>query len=86
MMNRRLRERLTEAEILQIFVDVCEVRDFWNGLRLVSQIQALACMHNLKPPLLHRDLKARQVFFTALSDLAEGGECPPSGGQQIQAL
>ena len=26
MMNRRLRERLTEAEILQIFVDVCEVR------------------------------------------------------------
>lgn len=25
MMNRRLRERLTEAEILQIFVDVCEV-------------------------------------------------------------
>jgi len=26
MMNRRLRERLTEAEILQIFVDVCEAR------------------------------------------------------------
>lgn len=25
MMNRRLRERLTEAEILTIFVDVCEV-------------------------------------------------------------
>jgi hypothetical protein len=24
MMNRRLRERLTEADILQIFVDVCE--------------------------------------------------------------
>jgi AP2-associated kinase len=42
MMNRRLRERLTEAEILQIFVDVCE---------------AVAAMHNLKPALLHRDLK-----------------------------
>ena len=26
MMNRRLRERLTEKDILQIFVDVCEVR------------------------------------------------------------
>jgi hypothetical protein len=26
MMNRRLRERLTEEEILQVFVDVCEVR------------------------------------------------------------
>jgi hypothetical protein len=26
MMNRRLRERLAEHEILQIFVDVCEVR------------------------------------------------------------
>ena len=42
MMNRRLRERLTESEILQIFVDVCE---------------AVAAMHNLRPPLLHRDLK-----------------------------
>lgn len=42
MMNRRLRERLTEGEILQIFVDVCE---------------GVAAMHNLKPPLLHRDLK-----------------------------
>jgi hypothetical protein len=25
MMNRRLRERLTEEEILQVFVDICEV-------------------------------------------------------------
>jgi len=41
-MNRRLRERLTEAEILQVFVDVCE---------------GVAAMHNLRPPLLHRDLK-----------------------------
>jgi AP2-associated kinase len=28
MMNRRLRERLAEADIMQIFVDVCEVRKF----------------------------------------------------------
>jgi AP2-associated kinase len=53
MMNRRLRERLTEGEILQIFVDVCE---------------GLAAMHNLQPALLHRDLKvktspARIVFI-----------------------
>ena len=46
MMNRRLRERLTEPEILRIFVDVCE---------------ALAFMHNLRPALLHRDLKVRLV-------------------------
>ena len=36
MMNRRLRERLTEAEIMQIFVDVCE---------------GVAAMHNLRPAL-----------------------------------
>lgn len=44
MMNRRLRERLTEAEILQVFVDICE---------------AVAFMHSRKPPILHRDLKVR---------------------------
>ncbi|KAJ7650477.1 hypothetical protein FB45DRAFT_859238 [Roridomyces roridus] len=37
-----LRERLSEAEILQIFVDVCE---------------GVAYMHHSPPPLLHRDLK-----------------------------
>ncbi|KAG8811952.1 hypothetical protein FRC17_002265, partial [Serendipita sp. 399] len=47
MMNRRLRERLTEGEILQIFVDVCE---------------GVAVMHNLKPPLLHRDLKVENIL------------------------
>ena len=46
MMNCRLRERLTEPEILRIFVDVCE---------------ALAFMLNLRPALLHRDLKVRLV-------------------------
>lgn len=48
MMNRRLRERLTEGEILQIFVDVCE---------------GVAAMHNLQPPLLHRDLKVSYPTF-----------------------
>ena len=49
MMNRRLRERLTEAEILQIFVDVCE---------------GVAAMHNLRPALLHRDLKVCHLPFS----------------------
>lgn len=48
MMNRRLRERLTEAEILQIFVDVCE---------------GVAAMHNTRPALLHRDLKVYNLLF-----------------------
>jgi serine/threonine protein kinase len=52
MMNRRLRERLTEAEILQIFADVCE---------------GVAVMHNLRPPLLHRDLKVYITFYLLLS-------------------
>lgn len=47
MMNRRLRERLTEAEILQIFVDVCE---------------GVAAMHHLRPALLHRDLKVSHLI------------------------
>ncbi|TBU62506.1 hypothetical protein BD310DRAFT_918547 [Dichomitus squalens] len=47
MMNRRLRERLTESEILTIFVDVCE---------------GLAAMHALKPPILHRDLKVENIL------------------------
>ncbi|KAK0481836.1 kinase-like domain-containing protein, partial [Armillaria novae-zelandiae] len=47
MMNRRLRERLTEAEILTIFVDVCE---------------GVAHMHNSRPPLLHRDLKVENIL------------------------
>ena len=47
MMNRRLRERLTEGEILQIFVDTCE---------------GVAAMHNLRPALLHRDLKVENIL------------------------
>lgn len=54
MMNRRLRERLTEAEILQIFVDVCE---------------GVAAMHNLRPALLHRDLKVYSLPLATFHDL-----------------
>lgn len=48
-MNTRLQHRLTEPEILQIFTDVAE---------------GVACMHYLKPPLLHRDLKVENVLIT----------------------
>ncbi|KAF8588909.1 hypothetical protein K439DRAFT_1531058 [Ramaria rubella] len=78
MMNRRLRERLTEAEILQIFVDVCE---------------AVALMHNLKPPLLHRDLKVENILQSSLTryKLCDFGSStpvasrPPSSIQEIRA-
>ncbi|KAL6713331.1 Ark- serine/threonine protein kinase [Lecanora helva] len=49
-MNTRLQNRLTEPEILKIFSDVA---------------QGVACMHYLKPPLLHRDLKVENVLITA---------------------
>jgi AP2-associated kinase len=47
-MNTRLQHRLTEPEILKIFGDVSE---------------GVACMHYLKPPLLHRDLKVENVLI-----------------------
>lgn len=47
-MNTRLQNRLTEPEILEIFSDVAE---------------GVACMHYLKPPLLHRDLKVENVLI-----------------------
>lgn len=47
-MNTRLQHRLTEPEILDIFADVAE---------------GVACMHYLKPPLLHRDLKVENVLI-----------------------
>ena len=49
-MNTRLQHRLTEPEILHIFADVAE---------------GVACMHYLRPPLLHRDLKVENVLITA---------------------
>ncbi|KAK7521173.1 uncharacterized protein IWZ02DRAFT_280245 [Phyllosticta citriasiana] len=48
-MNTRLQHRLTEPEILKIFGDVAE---------------GVACMHYLKPPLLHRDLKVENVLIS----------------------
>ncbi|KAK4693179.1 hypothetical protein P7C71_g4171, partial [Lecanoromycetidae sp. Uapishka_2] len=47
-MNTRLQNRLTEPEVLKIFSDVA---------------QGVACMHYLKPPLLHRDLKVENVLI-----------------------
>ncbi|KKZ61787.1 AP2-associated kinase [[Emmonsia] crescens] len=47
-MNTRLQNRLTEPEILKIFTDVAE---------------GTACMHYLRPPLLHRDLKVENVLI-----------------------
>ena len=48
-MNTRLQNRLTEPEILKIFSDVAE---------------GVACMHYLKPPLLHRDLKVENILIS----------------------
>lgn len=48
-MNTRLQNRLTEPEILKIFSDVAE---------------GVACIHYLKPPLLHRDLKVENVLIS----------------------
>ncbi|KAJ6520518.1 hypothetical protein C8R45DRAFT_955462 [Mycena sanguinolenta] len=79
MMNRRLRERLTEAEILQIFVDVCE---------------GVAYMHNARPPLLHRDLKVENILQSTATSfkLCDFGSAttvaprPPATVQEIRAL
>ncbi|KAI8281800.1 Serine/threonine-protein kinase ppk30 [Colletotrichum sp. SAR 10_98] len=49
-MNTRLQHRLTEPEILHIFTDIAE---------------GVACMHYLKPPLLHRDLKVENVLIVS---------------------
>lgn len=49
-MNTRLQHRLTEPEILDIFADIAE---------------GVACMHYLKPALLHRDLKVENVLITS---------------------
>lgn len=49
-MNTRLQNRLTEPEVLKIFSDVA---------------LGVACMHYLKPPLLHRDLKVENVLITS---------------------
>jgi AP2-associated kinase len=59
-MNTRLQHRLTEPEILNIFADVAE---------------GVACMHYLKPPLLHRDLKVENVLITATGSVKKFKLC-----------
>ncbi|KAI4240364.1 MAG: hypothetical protein L6R40_005190 [Gallowayella cf. fulva] len=49
-MNTRLQNRLTEPEVLKIFLDTA---------------MGVACMHYLKPPLLHRDLKVENILITS---------------------
>lgn len=51
-MNTRLQKRLTEPEILKIISDIA---------------QGVACMHYLKHPLLHRDLKVENVLISSSS-------------------
>lgn len=51
-MNTRLKDRLREPEILKIFSDTAE---------------GVACMHYLKPPLLHRDLKVENILISNAS-------------------
>lgn len=48
LMNSRLRNRLTEGEVLKIFGDVAA---------------GLSVMHHCDPPLLHRDLKVENILL-----------------------
>lgn len=77
MMNTRLQNRMTEAEVLKIFSDTVEVRacpwlppphraTLTDSLPLRT-VQAVAHMHAQNPPLLHRDLKVENILL-----------CPPS--------
>jgi AP2-associated kinase len=59
-MNTRLQHRLTEPEILSIFADVAE---------------GVACMHYLRPPLLHRDLKVENVLITVVGSVKKFKLC-----------
>lgn len=47
-MNARLRNRLTESEVLKIFGDVAA---------------GLSVMHHMDPPLMHRDLKVENILL-----------------------
>ncbi|KAH8194435.1 hypothetical protein TruAng_011403 [Truncatella angustata] len=72
-MNTRLQHRLTEPEILNIFTDIAE---------------GVACMHYLKPPLLHRDLKVENVLITMIGSRRKfklcdfGSAAPPKPAPQ----
>lgn len=77
-MNTRLREQLTEPEILQIACDI--------GL-------GVANMHYLSPPLLHRDLKIENVLISGdgvykLCDFGSASNIlrPPRNSTEFQVL
>ncbi|GAA6220964.1 AP2-associated protein kinase 1-like isoform X6 [Lates japonicus] len=48
LMNQRLQTGFTEPEVLQIFCDTCE---------------AVARLHQCKTPIIHRDLKAKNILL-----------------------
>uniref|UniRef100_A0A3Q1KEM9 non-specific serine/threonine protein kinase n=1 Tax=Anabas testudineus TaxID=64144 RepID=A0A3Q1KEM9_ANATE len=48
LMNQRLQTGFSEAEVLQIFCDTCE---------------AVARLHQCKTPIIHRDLKAKNILL-----------------------
>ncbi|CAO3598615.1 unnamed protein product [Absidia cylindrospora] len=70
LMNRRLQQRLTEPEILNIFSNVCE---------------ALAYMHYCQPPVLHRDLKVENILILSQDQykLCDFGSAALSKGSYI---
>lgn len=77
-MNTRLREQLSEPEILQIACDI--------GLGVAS-------MHYLSPPLIHRDLKIENVLISAdrVYKLCDFGSVsnilqPPRNSAEFQIL
>lgn len=77
-MNTRLRDQLTEPEILQIMYDItC----------------GLAAMHYLEPPLIHRDLKIENVLISGdgtykLCDFGSVSPVlrPPKNSQEFHIL
>ena len=79
MMNRQLRECLSEVGILQNFIDVCE---------------GVADIHNLCPALLHCDLKVENILQSSdtLFKLCDFGSASsvlarlPANTQEIRAL
>lgn len=77
-MNARLREKLTETEVLKIMYDIT---------------YGLACMHYLQPALIHRDLKIENVLISAdgtykLCDFGSAAPAlrPPKTQQEFHIL
>ncbi|KAG8730289.1 hypothetical protein FRC10_002925 [Ceratobasidium sp. 414] len=94
MMDRRLRERLTEKDIL----DICGRVRGASVSRLSTEIRvltrAVACMHALQPALLHRDLKVENILQASetsfkLCDFGSAAPTrpkPPSTMEEIKML